>query len=253
MTPFESGAHASRTLFAAGNAARVAAAEAREQILGAAAVSLEVDRADLELADGNIQVQGVPEKHTSVKEVVHAAYMKGQQFLGRGQSPQVNAAPFGAQFVELEVDIETGVVTIENVVAAHDVGRAINPTIVEGQIEGALAQGLGYALMEHVPLDPRTGAAQTVTLADYRIPTFEWMPRTRVILVEDPSPSGPFGAKGAGEMGLGPTAAAVANAIYDAVGVRLKELPMTPERVLEAIGSLRLPLEGRGRRRAGEG
>jgi CO/xanthine dehydrogenase Mo-binding subunit len=124
---------------------------------------------------------------------------------------------------------------VVRLVAAHDVGRAINPTIVEGQIEGALAQGLGYALLEHMPLDASTGSAQTLTFADYRIPTLGWMPPLEVILVEDPSPTGPFGAKGAGEMGLGPTAAAIANAIYDAVGVRLADLPMTPERVLAAL------------------
>jgi xanthine dehydrogenase molybdenum-binding subunit len=169
------------------------------------------------------------------REVVHQAYRHGHQYLGRGESPQVNEPPFGAQFAEVEVDTETGVVRVIRIVAAHDVGRAINPTIVEGQIEGALAQGLGYALLEDMPLDPETGSARTLTLADYRIPTVGWMPELHVILVEDPSPVGPFGAKGAGEMGLGPTAAAIANAIYNAVGVRMTELPMTPERVLNAL------------------
>lgn len=184
---------------------------------------------------GTILVRGVAGKSTTFEAVARAANRKGHHFLGRGESPQVNEPPFGAQFAEVEVDTETGVVRVLRLVAAHDAGRAINPTIVEGQIEGAIAQGLGYALMEHVPLDPETGSAQTLTFADYRIPTVGWMAKLEVILVEDPSPTGPFGAKGAGEMGLGPTAAAIANAIYDAVGVRLTELPMTPERVLAAL------------------
>jgi len=235
VTPFEAGAHGSRTLFAAGNAARLAAREVRQQLLTAAAAQLEVDVDDLAVEDGSIVVRGVSERSVTVQAVAHAAYRRGHQFLGRGESPQVNEPPFGAQFAEVEVDTETGVVRVVRLVAAHDVGRAINPTIVEGQIEGALAQGLGYALLEDMPIDPLTGSAQTVTFADYRIPTVGWMPPLEVILVEDPSPSGPFGAKGAGEMGLGPTAAAIANAIYNAVGVRLNELPMTPERVLAAL------------------
>jgi xanthine dehydrogenase molybdenum-binding subunit len=238
MTPFEVGAHGSRTLFAAGNAARLAARDVRDQLLAAAAAMLEVDVADLEVAAGRIFVRGSPDVATSVQAVAHAAYRRGHQFAGRGESPQVNEPPFGAQFAEVEVDTETGVVRVVRVVAAHDVGRAINPTIVEGQIEGALAQGLGFALLENMPLDPVTGSAQTLTFADYRIPTVGWMPRLEVILVEDPSPSGPFGAKGAGEMGLGPTAAAIANAIHDALGVRLTSLPMTPEVVLADLQNL---------------
>jgi xanthine dehydrogenase molybdenum-binding subunit len=235
MTPFETGAHASRTLFAAGNATRIAAADARAQILSFAATRLEVAAQDLRIDRGVIRVEGVPEKTVGLSTIVNAAYRKGHHFLGRGESQQVNEPPFGAQFVEVEVDTDTGVVRVLRVVAAHDVGRAINPKIVEGQIEGAIAQGLGFAMIEDLPLDPETGAARTLTLADYRIPTVEWMPEITVILVEDPAPGGPFGAKGCGEMGLGPTAAAIANAIYNATGVRLTELPMTPERVLAAL------------------
>lgn len=239
LTPIDAGAHASRTLFMAGNACRAAAADVREQLLAVAASELEVDTADLELDQGVIRVRGVAEKSTTVQAVAHGVYLKGRQFLGRGVAPQTNEPPFGAQFVEVEVDTETGVVEIVKVVAAHDVGRAINPVIVEGQIEGALQQGLGFTLMEDVPLDPETGSPKTVTLADYRMPSAGWMPPTEVILVEEAGPTGPFGAKGCGEMGLGPTAAAVANAIYDAVGVRITTLPITSERVLAALKQAR--------------
>jgi xanthine dehydrogenase molybdenum-binding subunit len=235
LTPFESGAHASRTLYAAGNASRLAAADVREQVLAFAAAQLEVDLADLEIDDGHIRVAGVPEKSTTVQAVAHAAYLKGIQFMGRANSPQTNEPPFGAQFAEVEVDTETGIVRVLKLVAAHDVGKAINPTIVEGQLEGALAQGLGFAFMEHLPLDPDTGSPTMATLSDYRIPTAEWMPELELIVVEDPGPTGPFGAKGCGEMGLAPTAAAIANAIFDATGVRMRDLPMTPERVLAAL------------------
>ena len=239
VTPFEVGAHGSRTLFAAGNAARLAARDVCDQLLAAAAAQLEVAIADLTLENSIISVRGTRDRSLSVAAVVNAAYRRGHQFIGRGESPQVNEPPFGAQFAEVEVDTETGLVRVLRLVAAHDVGRAINPRIVEGQVEGALAQGLGFALLEDMPLDAESGSPQTLTFADYRIPTVSWMPPLEVILVEDPSPSGPFGAKGAGEMGLGPTAAAIANAIHNATGVRMSEVPMSPQRVLAALNAAR--------------
>src|SRR5262249_4428324 len=161
----------------------------RNQVLAAAASMLEVDPADLSIDDGVIAVRGAADRSLPVAAIVRAAYRRGHQFVGRGESPQINEPPFGAQFVEVEVDTETGVVRVVKMVAAHDVGRAINPRIVEGQIEGALAQGLGYALLEDMPLDSETGSPRTLTLADYRIPTVGWMPAPEVILVEDPSPN----------------------------------------------------------------
>jgi xanthine dehydrogenase molybdenum-binding subunit len=235
LTPFDAGAHASRTAYQAGNAARVAAADAREQARRFVAEQLEASVDDLELVDGEFVVRGAPEQRMPWREAAERAFMKSMQFIGRGQAPRANDAPSGAQFVEVEVDTETGVVRVVKIVAAHDVGRAINPLIVEGQIEGALQQGLGYALYEDMPIDPETGAALAVTFADYRMPTAQVMPEIEVILVEKPGPGGPFGLKGVGEPGLGPTAAAIANAIYDAVGVRIAELPITPERVLRAL------------------
>lgn len=130
---------------------------------------------------------------------------------------------------EIEVDIELGAIRVLKVIAAHDVGRAINPTLIEGQIEGGVAQGLGMALMEE--FFPGKGE----NLHDYLIPSAGDIPPVESILIEDPSPIGPFGAKGIGEQAVIPTAPAILNALHDAVGIRLKKVPATPERVRAAI------------------
>jgi CO/xanthine dehydrogenase Mo-binding subunit len=136
---------------------------------------------------------------------------------------------FGAQLAEVEIDLDLGTVRVLKLTAAHDVGRAINPTLIEGQIEGGAAQGLGMALMEEFV--PGRGE----NLHDYLIPTIGDMPPVESILIEDPSPIGPFGAKGIGEQALIPTAPAILNAIYDGVGVRIRKLPATPDKVRAAI------------------
>jgi aldehyde oxidoreductase len=136
---------------------------------------------------------------------------------------------FGAHLAEIEVDLELGTVKVLGLTASHDVGRAINPTLVEGQIEGGVAQGLGMALMEE--FIPGKGE----NLHDYLIPTIGDVPHIESILIESPSPIGPFGAKGIGEQALIPAAPAILNALYDAVGVRIPKLPATPDRVRAAI------------------
>ncbi len=130
---------------------------------------------------------------------------------------------------EVEVDTELGTVKVRKIVAAHDVGRAINPTQVEGQIHGGIAQGLGMALMEeYVP-------GKSENLHDYLIPTFGDVPEIETIIVEDPDPLGPYGAKGIGEPALIPTAPAILGAIHHATGVRVRRLPATPDRLRKAI------------------
>src|SRR6202008_1014039 len=132
---------------------------------------------------------------------------------------------FAAQIAEIEIDTRLGIVKTRRVTAAHDVGRAINPTPVEGQIHGAIAQGIGLALMEeYLP-------GRTENLHDYLIPTIGDVPEIECLLIEDPDPLGPYGAKGIGEPALIPTAPAILNAIYDATGVRLRHVPATPDRV----------------------
>ena len=149
---------------------------------------------------------------------------------GAGLSPTYSYQAFIAQ---VDVDAETGFVKVEKVWAAHDVGMALNPLAVEGQIEGSIHMGLGQALMEQMEF--RHGRLLNPNLLDYRIPSSMEMPEVECILVETIDPEGPYGAKECGEGALAPVIPAVANAIYDAVGVRLNKLPMTPDKVLEAI------------------
>jgi aldehyde oxidoreductase len=138
---------------------------------------------------------------------------------------------FGAHIAEVAVDIDLGTVRVLKITAAHDVGRAINPTLIEGQIEGGAAQGLGHALMEE--FFPGSGE----NLHDYLIPTAGDVPPVQSILIEDPSPVGPFGAKGIGEQAVIPTAPAILNAIHNAIGIRIRRVPATPDRIRAAIVS----------------
>jgi CO/xanthine dehydrogenase Mo-binding subunit len=146
-----------------------------------------------------------------------------------GQGNPYAVFGFGAHMAEIEVDTDLGTVRVLKVTAAHDVGRAINPTLIEGQIEGGVAQGLGMALMEE--FFPGRGE----NLHDYLIPSAGDIPPVESILIEDPSPVGPFGAKGIGEQAVIPTAPAILNALHDAIGIRLKRIPATPDRVRAAI------------------
>jgi CO/xanthine dehydrogenase Mo-binding subunit len=146
-----------------------------------------------------------------------------------GQGVPYAVFGFGAHMAEIEVDAELGTVRVLKVTAAHDVGRAINPTLIEGQIEGGVAQGLGMALMEE--FFPGKGE----NLHDYLIPSAGDIPPVESILIEDPSPIGPFGAKGIGEQAVIPTAPAILNALHDAIGIRVRKIPATPDRVRAAI------------------
>ncbi len=248
LTPWDVGVHASRTTFIAGKSALFAAQEVKRQILETAEELLEVSAADLELRDGYVVVRGSPDRRVPFDKVVRARHFRegGQVIVGHGWYDPPNemvgadgkgnisaAYGFGAQAIEVEVDIETGKVKPLWVVSAHDVGRAINPMYVEGQIEGGVVMGLGYALLEE--LQVREGRVRNPTLLDYRLLTALDAPKIESVIVETDDPEGPFGAKGVGEMGTNPTAAAVANAIYDAIGVRITSLPITPEKVLRAL------------------
>jgi putative selenate reductase molybdopterin-binding subunit len=146
-------------------------------------------------------------------------------------------APFYAQFVEIEVDTETGRLRVTRAVNALDLGRAINPVLASGQVEGAVAMALGYALSEEVKFDER-GRVRNPTFADYKVMSTLDMPRMITILVEDTEYTGPFGAKSAGEVPTNGMAPAVANALYDALGVRIRSLPITPEKILHALDTL---------------
>jgi CO/xanthine dehydrogenase Mo-binding subunit len=140
---------------------------------------------------------------------------------------------YGCQAVQVEVDRETGQVKILQYVAASDCGTVINPVGAEGQVEGAVAQGIGYALIEGLRFDE--GRPLNPNFSDYRIPSMRDMPPLKHGFADSYEPTGPFGAKGLGELGMDPTAAVISNAIFDAVGVRIKTLPITPEKVLKAL------------------
>ncbi len=249
VKPWDVGVHASRTTFIAGNAACIAARQARDQIFETAAEMLEVKPEELIARQGKVMVRDDPERSIPISKAVRRRHFRqgGRIVIGEGwydpptrlvdkatYKGNISAAyGFGAQMAEVEVDLDTGIVRVLRLVCANDVGRAINPMAVEGQIEGGAQMGLGYALTEELLV--QEGRVLNPTFADYRLFTAADMPRIETIIVETDDPGGPFGAKGVGEMGGTPTAAAIANAIYDAVGLRLTTLPMTPERVLAAL------------------
>ena len=154
-------------------------------------------------------------------------------------NPTFSPIPAGAMFVEVEVDTETGEVQVTKAVYAHDLGKVINPVGAEGQVHGALQQGIGYALMEHTQFDPDTGNCLSGDFLDYKMPTAVEMPRSiECIFIESMEESGPFGAKSLSECCLIAPAGAIANAVFNACGARVRELPITPEKILQAMGNL---------------
>lgn len=249
MSPFGLGSFATRGTVFGGNGVKAAAAEARKQVLESAAGMLECSSSDLEIRGGMIFVKDSPAQGLSFQKVVETAVYKrgGAPIMAVGfwvpdtEIPDpvtkygniAPAYPFACQIAEVEVDPETGQVHMMNYVAAHDVGRAINPQATQGQIEGGVAQGIGWALMENMVTDK--GRIVNPNFRDYVIPGPLDLPPIQSILVEPIEPNGPFGAKGIGEPALNPSPAAVANAIYDAIGVRMTELPFTSEKILKAL------------------
>lgn len=237
--PFAGGTGGSKITYTVGPAVKRAVDDAVEQIKKIAADHLEAAAEDLELADGVVRVKGVPDASVSLKEIAKLSMSTGPGYIpvqGRGGSGINKISPgFAAHLVEVSVDDLTGVVTVHRYVAAQDVGFAINPATVEGQIEGGVVQGLGWALYEGMPYDD-DGQPLASSLMDYTLPRARMAPPIETVLVEVPSEDGPFGAKGVGEPPAIPGAAAVANAIRDAVGIRLTSLPMLPSKVLEALG-----------------
>lgn len=237
--PYAGGASGSKTLYTAGAAVVLAAAEARRQVLTIAADELEAAAEDLEIVDGSVRVKGFPGKSVKLGKLAEKAMRYEGHYapvFGSGRVAQDKTAPgFDAQLVELSVDRETGKVTVHRLVVVQDVGKAINPLIVEGQLRGGAVQGLGWALWEDMQYDAQ-GQPITGSLADYVLPGIDQSPPLfEVVLVEVPSEHGPMGARGVGEPPIVPTAAAVANAIFDLTGLRLRDLPMTAPRIIAAL------------------
>jgi carbon-monoxide dehydrogenase large subunit len=236
---------------------RKASADARRQLLEIASAILKAEPEDLRLNNGMVSHRNMPEKAIPIENLPlgEAYYVgvkkkgRGRPILGRGIHTTEDATPldretgqgknpsafwmYATQAAEVEVDPSTGKVTILRIASAHDVGKAIHPTSCEGQIQGALVMGIGSTLYEEMELEE--GRVKNRSLAEYKIPTALDVPEMIPVLVEEPHHEGPYGAKGLGEPALAPTAAAIANAIDAAVGIRIKNLPITPERILEAL------------------
>ena len=254
VVPYNWATDESRCTFNTGNSVKMAALDARERLLQIAGKMFGLEPDKLVLENKRIFPKGKPELAKPVTEVVmHGLFVEGGPILGKGwyfysdppNDPRVSYegfsfAPFptfifAAQAAEVEVDTQTGEVTLVKFTSAHDVGRAIHPKNCEGQVEGALATGLGYATTEEVVVDS-TGVVVNAQLLDYKLPCSLDMPRIVVpIIVEGDDPRGPYGAKGVGEPALVPTAPAIAAAIYDAIGVQIQDLPITAEKVFRAL------------------
>ena len=237
-TPFDTLTAASRVTVSVGNAVLRAATDAREQLVQLAADRLEANPADLTCREGRIFVQGSPDRGFTLGELARYAQTRGAgPILGRGafasRVPQ-SLHTFGTQIVEVEVDEETGEVALTRVIAAHDVGCAINPQNVAGQIHGGVTQAIGHSLMEAVQYSP-AGDPLTAGFLDYKIPSSMDLPSIEALIVEEPDDEGPFGARGIGEPPILAMAPAIANAIYDAVGVRITSLPITAEKIRQAL------------------
>ncbi len=248
VTPKDNGSYSSRVSFMVGNAAIRAADALRRELCAAAARKLGVAVDDVDADGERYRVRGT-DRELGWKDVVNAALEPSGTLSAKGAwstPPETQGGKFrgaavgssagfsyAAQVVEVEVDEETGMVRVERVWAAHDCGRAINPLAVEGQVQGSVWMGMGQALCEETQY--HEGLHACANLLDYRVPTIVESPPIETFIVEAPDPNGPFGAKEAGEGALSGFLPALTNAIADAIGIELTELPATPDRVLDAL------------------
>jgi CO/xanthine dehydrogenase Mo-binding subunit len=249
ISPFGLGSFATRGTLMGGNGVLAAAKDAFRQLAEIAAEMFEARAEDIECRHGQFFVSGSPEKSLPFQEIAaqatfarHGAPVVGTGFYNPSTAlpdPETKygnispAYPFACQIAEVDVDPDTGQVTVTNFVAAHDVGRAINPMATEGQIRGGITQGLGWTLMENMAYE--NGKLINPDFVDYIVPSALDVPEIKPILVEPIEPNGPYGAKGIGEPALNPTMAAITNAIYNATGIRVKKLPVSPEKILAGL------------------
>ncbi|MFA5038580.1 MAG: molybdopterin cofactor-binding domain-containing protein [Candidatus Omnitrophota bacterium] len=253
ITPFDTGSFASRVTFISGNATRNAARDAKRQVLDVVGRELKLDPVSLDIRDESVVEAATGKVLLSFDQAITlcSSFNYGQLIIGRGSyNPKTTPIDFRtgegnisgsygfeAQIAEVEVNKKTGRVRVLRMYDVHDIGYPINPVSVHGQIEGSIIMGIGYTFHENLRF--RDGKVLNPNFSKYRIPRS--MDRTTIesIFVETNDPQGPFGAKGMGEASLLPTAAAIANAIFDAVGVQIKDLPITPQKVLAALKSVR--------------
>jgi xanthine dehydrogenase molybdenum-binding subunit len=254
--PFEPPTHASRTTYSAGIAARAAATTVRRTLLESASQLVGGPASRLTIRDGRIFDPEVPERSVSVADIVRLSEAPATQVVPDGIQknplnnrgsimavstvvPPSNPSPASAEFVEVEVDTDTGEVRVIRVLFVHDIGRVIHPMAAEGQVEGGFQQGMGYALMENLLFDNSSGECLAGDFFDYKMPTAVEMPaQIESIFIESNEPTGPFGAKSLASSCVIVPAPAIANAISNAIGVRIRDLPITPEKILAALGKL---------------
>lgn len=254
VTPPDYGSVGSRVTYMQGNSVRLAGEQMRDLLLATAKEMLNSPAADLEIVDGYVCDRQLPDLHLEVALVARqnigrnggrvetsATFESIDASVDRetGQGSVYPSFVYATQIAEVEVDTETGEVIILRVVAAHDAGTIINPMLLEGQIAGGIAQGIGMALTEEVKL--REGRTLNPGLMDYTLPTTLDVPEIQYCHVQTSDDAGPYGAKCVGEPALVPTAPAILNAIYDATGIRIYDLPATPEKILRAIEAAAAP------------
>lgn len=250
-TPYDRGTFSSRVTFYTGMAVKKAAEDAKKQLLEMASKMAEIPESDLAVENQCVVSMKQPQFSLPYRKVLEQAHNREKPILGRGWyggkgdypslphkaqgKEYVPGWKYAAQAVEVEIDEETGMIKAKRIASAHDVGRALNPMSVRGQITGGVVMGLGYALHERLQFED--GRVINPSFMDYKLPSAEQIPEIVSIPVEVPLPEGPYGAKGIGELAVVGIAPAIGNAIYDALKVRIKELPLFPERVLAAIES----------------
>jgi CO/xanthine dehydrogenase Mo-binding subunit len=243
--PFAGSSGGSKITYTVGLAVERAARDARRQILAIAADRLEAAPEDLEIVGRSVRVRGVPDRAVTLAQIAKGSMEFGAKYepvLGRGSSATTVRSPaFAAHLAEVEVSADTGRARVVRHLVVQDVGRAINPAAIVGQIQGAVAQGVGWALLEGMAYDAQ-GQLRSATLMDYALPSIsDAPPELETVILEVPTEHGPFGAKGAGEPPVVAAPAAIANAIADAIGARCTELPITSEVLVRALNTATSP------------
>ena len=228
----------SRTTYATGYAAYEAAQDVVRQMIGRAAKLWDVDETNVQFTDGEFSSINGKEEQISFRDLSARLGETGGPVIGRAtMNPAGAGGAFATHVVDVVVDEETGKVEILRYTATQDAGKAIHPSYVEGQIQGGVVQGIGWALNEEYIYNDE-GAMTNASFLDYRMPTCLDLPMIDAVIVEVPNPGHPYGVRGVGEVPIVPPPAAIANAIYDAIGIRMTELPMSPDRLLKAMGKI---------------
>jgi len=236
VVPWDIGAFASHTTYMGGRAAQMATAEVKRVLLERAADELEAAADDLEVRRGVITVRGSDRRLTVRDAISPKKGIPSAHLVASATYHPTKSYSFAAHFVEVQVDTETGQIDVLQVIPVHELGKVIHPVAAAGQIEGGIQQGIGHTLTEDYVIDLTNGRSLNAGFVDYKMPLSMDMPPIKTIMLETaPDPGGPYGAKGVGEdpiIAIGP---AIANAVYDAIGVRFRHYPITPEQVLQGL------------------